>query len=98
MQIKQTLAIEISPVTLNVTCCLDEHRYDLNPMYLAQPEIPEDTWPPVSSKKFINLALIKQRSHQLQLTPVSLFGGTWMTFSSTMRKLEYYEEVIGDLI
>ncbi len=30
-------------------------------MYLAQPEVPEDTWPPVSNKKYINLALIKQQ-------------------------------------
>ena len=29
-------------------------------MYLAQPEVPEDTWPPIGSKKLINLALIKQ--------------------------------------
>ena len=30
-------------------------------MYLAQPEVPEDTWPPVGNKKYINLALIKQQ-------------------------------------
>ena len=29
-------------------------------MYTAQPEVPRDTWPPVSSKKYINLALIRQ--------------------------------------
>ena len=28
--------------------------------YLAEPEVPEDSWPPVSSNTYINLALIKQ--------------------------------------
>ena len=28
-------------------------------MYLSQPEVPKDTWPPVSNNTYINLALIK---------------------------------------
>ena len=47
-------------VTLNVSCSLDRFRESLASIYLAWPEVLEDTWPPVSSKKFINLALIKQ--------------------------------------
>ena len=49
-----------TPVTLKVGCPLDEFRGSLSSMYLSQPEVPEDTWPPVSSKKYINLALIRQ--------------------------------------
>ena len=48
------------PVSLNVGCVLDAFRGSLSSMYLSQPEVPEDTWPPVSSKKHINLALIRQ--------------------------------------
>ena len=33
---------------------------NLKDIYLAQPELPEDSWPPVSHETFINLALIKQ--------------------------------------
>ena len=48
------------PVTLKVNCPLDKHTFDLASMYLAQPEIPRDTWPPVSCGRHVNLALIKQ--------------------------------------
>ena len=48
------------PITLIVSCPLDKHRQSLASMYLAQPEVPEDTWPPQSSKTYINLAIIKQ--------------------------------------
>lgn len=48
------------PVTLKVSCALDKYRQSLALMYIAQPEVPEDTWPPQTSKKHINLALIKQ--------------------------------------
>ena len=48
------------PVTLKVICPLDKHTFDLASMYLAQPEIPMDTWPPVSCGRHVNLALIKQ--------------------------------------
>lgn len=47
-------------VTLKVHCPLDQYMPSLASMYSAQPEVPKDTWPPVSSKKHINLALIKQ--------------------------------------
>ena len=47
-------------VTLRVHCPLDRYASSLTSMYSAQPEVPEDTWPPVSSKKHISLALIKQ--------------------------------------
>ena len=48
------------PVTLKVNCLLDEYTLSLASMYLAQPKIPRDTWPPVSCRRHINLALIKQ--------------------------------------
>ena len=52
--------VNTSPATLKVSCLLDEFRCSLSSMYLSQPEVPKDTWPPVSSKKHINLALIRQ--------------------------------------
>ena len=48
------------PIALKVSCPLDKHRRSLALMYLAQPEVPEDTWPPQSSKAYVNLAIIKQ--------------------------------------
>ena len=48
------------PITLKVCCPLAKHRESLASMYLAQPEVPEDTWPPQSSKTYVNLAIIKQ--------------------------------------
>ena len=51
---------ETESVTLRVSCSLDVYTPSLASMYLAQPEVPEDTWPPVCSSKHINLALIKQ--------------------------------------
>ena len=47
-------------ITLKVDCPLDAYAHSLAAMYTAQPEVPRDTWPPVSSKKHINLALIRQ--------------------------------------
>ena len=47
-------------VTLRVDCPLDVYTHSLAARYIAQPEVPKDTWPPVSSKKHINLALIRQ--------------------------------------
>lgn len=37
-----------------------EYRQGPMDIYKAQPELPEDSWPPVSHGTFINLALIKQ--------------------------------------
>ena len=53
--------VNTAPTTLKVSCPLDEFRCSLDSMYLSQPEVPKDTWPPVSSKKHINLALIRQQ-------------------------------------
>lgn len=49
------------PITVHVSCPLDQFKGDLAAMYLAQPEVPEDTWPPISNQKYVNLALIKQQ-------------------------------------
>ena len=57
-------------IAVHVNCLLDNFRSNLASMYLAQPEIPEDTWPPVGSKKFINLALIKQEKVNFSLEHV----------------------------
>ena len=54
-------SFKTNPVVLNISCSLDEYRGRLAAMYLAQPEVPQDKWPPVSNKKHINLALIKQQ-------------------------------------
>ena len=47
-------------IVVHVGCQLDQFRSDVASMYLAQPEVPEDTWPPVGNQKYINLALVKQ--------------------------------------
>ena len=52
--------IKTSRITLTVSCpSLDRFREGLASIYLAQPALPEDTWPPVSSKRYINLAAIR---------------------------------------
>ena len=58
---KKVVNFNTTPVSLNVACVLDEFRGSLNSMYLSQPEVPKDTWPPVSSEKHISLALIRQQ-------------------------------------
>ena len=49
-------------IVVTVHTSLDGFKKVLVDRYTAQPEIPVDTWPPVSSGTFINLALIKQKS------------------------------------
>ena len=56
----RVIICEMKSVTLWVSCPLDQYNSGLASLYLAQPEVPEDTWPPVNSTKHINLALIKQ--------------------------------------
>ena len=58
---KPTSVSTSSVVTLKVSCPLDKFKEVLGPIYLAQPEVPEDSWPPVSSRTYINLALVKQQ-------------------------------------
>ena len=53
--------VNTTPATLKVSCPLDEFRGSLSSMYLSQPEVPKDTWPPVSSEKHISLALVRQQ-------------------------------------
>ena len=53
--------IESEPILLTIETPLDKHRERLTDIYTAQPEVPEDTWPPVSINAYINLALIKQQ-------------------------------------
>ena len=69
-------ACKTDPVVLCVNCSLDEYRDSLSLMYLKQPEVPEDTWPPVSNKKHINLALIKQQAvnYKSHCTRVTIRG------------------------
>ena len=45
---------------IKLTVIVPPEKRTLIDRYLSQPEIPEDTWPPVSNNTFINLALIKQ--------------------------------------
>ena len=42
---------------------LSKCRNILTNVYLAQPEVPEDSWPPVGNEVYINLALIKINSN-----------------------------------
>ena len=53
--------IVTEPVVLTIKTPLDQYRENLNALYTEQPEVPEDTWPPVSIDTYINLALIKQQ-------------------------------------
>ncbi len=52
--------IGCEPIVLTVVTPLDQYQSVLIDRYTEQPQIPEDTWPPVSQSIFINLALIKQ--------------------------------------
>ena len=45
---------------INVSVCVSPLKKVLVDRYCAQPEIPEDSWPPRSSNTYINLALIRQ--------------------------------------
>ena len=62
LQHSELIQIKAVDVILDVHCPLDDLQNGLTSMYLDQPELPKDTWPPVSSKKYINLALIKQEA------------------------------------
>ena len=60
---KRVVKFNTTPVSLNVGCVLDAFRGSLSSTYLSQPEVPKDTWPPVSSKKHINLCLKQGRTY-----------------------------------
>ena len=45
---------------ISVSVCVSPLKKVLIDRYCAQPEIPEDSWPPRSSNTYINLALIRQ--------------------------------------
>ena len=45
---------------IKLTVIVPPEKRTLIDRYLSQPEVPEDTWPPVSNNTYINLALIKQ--------------------------------------
>ena len=51
-----------NPIILDVETPLDQYQSKLTDIYAVQPEVPVDTWPPVSSNTYINLALIKQQA------------------------------------
>ena len=49
-------------IQLTVKTPLDEYSNKLTAFHSEQPEVPKDTWPPVSIDSYISLALIKQAS------------------------------------
>ena len=53
-------SIESEPILLAVATPIDAHCKILTDFYTSQPEVPEDTWPPVVGNTYISLALIKQ--------------------------------------
>ena len=53
-------SIESEPILLAVATPIDAHRKILTNFYTSQPEVPEDTWPPVVGSTYISLALIKE--------------------------------------
>ena len=86
-----------TPVTLIVSCPLDKFRSSLSLTYLSQPEVPEDTWPPVSSKKFINLAVITQEEVNYGAPYAHLtIRGDMDDILQHKEKIEY-DQVIKDL-
>lgn len=54
------LSIKSNPFVISVLTPVDKYRSILTDFYTEQPEVPEDTWPPVSANTYISLALIKQ--------------------------------------
>ena len=56
----QTNKEKSQTIQLTVNTPLDEYRNKLTAFHSVQPEVPKDTWPPVSIDSYINLALIKQ--------------------------------------
>ena len=53
--------ITSEPIVLTVETPLDQYTKELTDIYTAKPEVPHDSWPPVSINTYINLALIKQQ-------------------------------------
>ena len=53
--------LDSKPIVLTIETPLDQYREKLNDIYMDKPEVPKDTWPPVSIHTYINLALIKQQ-------------------------------------
>ena len=61
VQVKDAVsAIESACISVEVTRSVSQYKQILVDRYAAQPEVPEDSWPPVSNINYINLALIKQ--------------------------------------
>ena len=56
------LAVSLPPLKKILVDRLSSLKKVLVDRYSAQPEVPKDSWPPVSSNTFINLALIKKGS------------------------------------
>ena len=50
------------PILLAVHTPLDQYQGILISKYTMSPDVPEDTWPPVNTNSYINLALIKQEN------------------------------------
>ena len=53
-------SIESEPILVVVATPIDAHCKILTDFYTSQPEVPEDTWPPVVENTYISLALINQ--------------------------------------
>ena len=64
-----------APIILTVSTSIDKYKKNLVDFYTEQPEVPEDTWPPVCSNTYISLALIKQDS-------IHHAGGVWSRYYS----------------
>ena len=58
IQTHENEKLQSEPIKLTVI--VPPEKRTLIDRYLSQPEVPEDTWPPVSNDTYINLALIKQ--------------------------------------
>ena len=59
-RVTTSLVHTTTPAILKVDSELDDFSGSVSLLYLAKPDVPEDTWPPVSTTRYINLALVKQ--------------------------------------
>lgn len=59
------------PITLNVTTSIDQYIHILTDSYIEQPEVYEDSWPPVIGTSYVDLALIKREG----INPAWEYGG-----------------------
>ena len=80
--------------TLTLIYTLEKKRL-LN-LYSVQSEVPKDSWPPVGTKTFINLVLIKKVSQQYDPKHYALSGDADKVIAQKEKERIEYSEVFGE--